>query len=690
MTICKQALDLAIEIEGVADRWNSLAALGPAIPERLMPAFLDAVHSLKIDGRKADVFSVMLDRLPPEAHDEVWRTTISGLSGYMPIRYSVGTKLAQSNISLSPELRERLLPMARAIKEPEGRARALAALAFRMPDELQQPVWREVIDATRMVQHPEMAAVTSQKAGTWLDVLPLMPAALAADVWNEALESTLGMFNDHHGLNFDLFCDLVEILPSDLLREALDSARKGEIKPTLAKRLVNIGRRLGGEKQKALLTEAVLAAQQLEDSSAVAEAIGAIGPQLHSDAASRRIEEARTPSNKLARFTALQGLARGLHKEEGISVWEEALNLVVAHHSDDRYDDWATWLALRNIISHVPNELLHRLLEIGLNMRHSEARAKTLAEIAERFSDRQARLIWQQVVNASASAVGSLGLALSNSQPDVPPEKLVELWKGILEGSISIKESYSRNLAIKGLAPYLPSSLSVIVMDYTDHMEGIMEEMDKIDILTSLVPNLSAELFPRFISIAHESSKSWAISRLLGALSSRFSDDQKDTLLDQALTNLEYSDSDFTRSYGLEGIAPNLSGKFTDRALAIALAISDPRLRASALIALGDALPDDAAIEALHSVSLVTEWSTRVRLLGEVATLLATKCRTSPVFAKDSYGVWAETLRVLSLYGRNDLLQGISALVPWLATFATSQDFDQMLDGILETRCSWS
>jgi Restriction endonuclease len=693
LAIWEKALDCALRIPEDNMRWVALRSIARTLPHQLTPKLLQAIRSLSLTKNRAAIFVEMLDQLPLEAHDEVWRDTIEALSAPPGTNNDdTAKKLAQSSVHLSAELRDKLIDVAYSIQDPFGRCRALAALAVRADRDKQRVLWTDAATAARTVENPYMRTETSPKIGAWLDILPLMPDEFAKEFWPDALDASVGMLSHHHGFDFDLFCDLIDVLPTPFLTLSLEYARKDDIKKAYSHRLVHIGRRLKGEEQKKLLTEAVKTAQEIEDEHSIGEVIGAFGPYLQPHFALKTLEFVTGLGAPLSRFTAIQGLAQSVPENNRLDIWHQAFSNIKENQdppSDHKThwptNDWSHWLAMREIISIVPLEILVDVLEIALKMAPSEARARTFTELAKRFSGKKALVLWHQVFNSSPYFESSLGEALSHVQPMLDPQIQQQQWQTFLETAIGIDKKFSRNRAVLGLIPYLPPSMLPTVLQFIRDLGR--DDFDRVELLQTFITHAPEDLLPELLLAARDGDSPGERGRLLGAFAARLSDAESQRMLNEAMADLENGGSDVERYSALEVIAPNIAPSLLPRALQIALSISSAEFRARALVAFGPALPSELQFEALRSGTVVSNWSSRLQILSAVAPMLAKSQSDSTA---NLFNMWTETVRVLALYGRNELLQGIGALAPWLASFANPEDMDHLISGVLETRCSWA
>jgi hypothetical protein len=689
LAIWEEALETAISIVEPASRWRALARVATGLPRDLVPRGVEGIRTLPVPGRRADVFHAMLERLPAEVQAEAWWDTFEAFaSERSEAAFFGGESLlfgheawlasAAGGVHLPPADLRRWLERARDLEDPEARVLALTAIAPSLGEDLAMAVWPEVAEAIRSIVNRGRPSDAWRKAGAWGQVLPFMREEDRGRYAAEAIEASLDPLSCH-GDERDAFCEIVAWLPEEDLPAALERARERGGAP-LAKRLVNLGRRMGLGARRELLAEAVRAAQWIGDTEALGEILGGLARALPPVARDRGMQRARGLVSSTGRFAALRGFARTAPAETLVHLWAEVFETLA-----EIPNDWRRALAVEEVSSEFPSEFLDQAVQLGLTMRSADARGHALSALADRLPSDKALIVWRAVFEAGGSY---LGPALSRLQAQLQPEAREKVWKKVLDASISLSYKFHRHLVLKGLAPFLPAGLVADALDAMNDPSEFDFESDRAAFLEGLFAHLPGDLWPRATAMARAAPPR-SRARLLGALANSVSSEERDMLLEEAVNALEPQVGDFDRDYGIRKLAGILPLSLVPRALRIAGEIDDPEHRAAALLAFGARLPAQRLPATLGSALACRDWYGRGQLLRSLSPLLAEAIRADDNLAAASPGLWTEAVRRLARYGRRDLLLGLAALAPWSAALLSHEAAEGILEAILEAVSCW-
>jgi hypothetical protein len=331
----------------------------------------------------------------------------------------------------------------------------------------------------------------------------------------------------------------------------------GNIPPELMAALV--------EKQLWTPAQGLAYAQQVQEPSRRAEAIGKLAPHLPPILLPQALEAARVIQDEYQRADALSTLAPHLPE-----ILPEALDAARAIQDESNRAD-----ALSTLAPHLP-EILPEALDAARAIQDEEYRAITLSNLAPHLPETllpialdAARAIQDESDRADA---------LSTLAPHLP-----EILPEALDAARAIQEESYRVSPLSTLAPHLPKTLLPIALDAA---RAIQNEYIRASALSNLAPYLP-EILPEALdaarAIQEESYRVSALSTLAPHLPE---------ILPEALDAARVIQNGFYRVSALSNLAPHLPETLLPIALDAARVIQNKYIRASALSTLAPHLPE--------------------------------------------------------------------------------------------------
>ncbi|MEH2119836.1 NB-ARC domain-containing protein [Nostoc sp.] len=440
---------------------------------------------------------------------------------------------------LPPELLPEALAAAREIQDKYYRANALRALAEKLPELLP-----EALAATRAIRDEDSRA---NALSALAEKLPeLLPEALAAvrAIQNES--------NRAYVLRA-----LAEKLP-ELLPEALAATREIQDESFRAYAL-----RALAEKLPDILPEALAATREIQDESFRAYVLRALAEKLPPNLLPEALAAAREIQKKFARADALRALADKLP-----DILPEALAAARAIQDEDYRAD-----ALSALADKLP-DILPEALTVAKAIQDKSNRANALSALADKLPDilPEALAVVRAIQDEDYRAI-----ALSALAEKLPPELLLEA----LAAARAIQNEDYRAEALRALADKLPD----ILPEALAAARAIQDEYSRanaLSVLADKLPDILPEALAAARAIQDEYSRAYALSALA---------DKLPDILPEALAVVRAIQDKSNRAYALSVLADKLPDILPE-ALAAARAIQDKSNRANALSVLADKLPD--------------------------------------------------------------------------------------------------
>ncbi|MFS0519093.1 hypothetical protein ACEYW6_30960, partial [Nostoc sp. UIC 10607] len=190
---------------------------------------------------------------------------------------------------------------------------------------------------------------------------------------------------------------------------------------------------------------------------------------------------------------------------------------------------------------------------------------------------------------------------------------------------------------------------------------------------------LPHDLLPEALAAAREIQDEGHRTDALNSLAAILPHD----LLPEALAAAREIQSDSSRAYALSSLAAILP-ELLPEALAAAREIQDEEYRALALSRLAAILPHDLLPEALAATREIQSESSRVYALSSLAVKLS-QIQKTPLFAH-----WRDTLHILSVHTRPNLLSDIKALTPVIPALGGQEAVKNTADAIQDVSRWWS
>ena len=572
---------------------------------------------------------------------------------------------------LPPELLERALAAARALRSDSGRAAALTGLAPHLPATRQRAVLAQALEAaTRVTEDrgraaalaalaphlpPDLMATALESAvgisaegarGTALAALaPHLPAGLLAS----ALDATDLIAEDFpHGWALS---QLAPWLPPELLGRALDAAvalpgdytrrmvlagLARQLPPALLARALGVADDLSGsaradaladlapylpaDQQLAVLTRALEAAAGIADDYLRSSALADLAPELPPALLDQALDAVVAIAGDQSRRRALVRMAPQLPPD----LLDRALDAAMAHrpragtrHDDSFSDDLSRSETLTGFAPHLPAELLDRALEVARALTVDRSRAESLTGLAPHLPPE----LQQRALDAAVtiSNDGWRGRALAGLAPYLPAGLLDQA----VQAAMAIAKGSSRAEALTGLAPHLPAPQRPgVLVQALDAATAIADDYWRAEALTRLAPHLPAPQRPGVLVQALDAavlSSDLLLAGRIAALAPQLPAELLPRALDAAAT-MTFGTN---RASALQALAPRLPPSLMPSALDAAVAITEDVSRAWALRVLAPHLPPallDQAVDA--AAAITTEGGSRQQALTGLAPRL--------------------------------------------------------------------
>jgi hypothetical protein len=175
---------------------------------------------------------------------------------------------------------------------------------------------------------------------------------------------------------------------------------------------------------------------------------------------------------------------------------------------------------------------------------------------------------------------------------------------------------------------------------------------------------------------------------LLATIARSFHADQRHEVYAEALANARASGDGTMTEWLIQTTAPHLPEELLRDALDLARAITDGNSRDRALAALAPRLSGDLASYALPYLRTMFRLN-RVRALDALAPHLAGCARVAPGKTDRATADWQETIRIFAANGRQELLSGLAALMPWLEALGGVQTLREVVVAVSDVSRVW-
>ena len=714
-----EVLPAARQIKNKEKRAEVLILLAPKLPE-LLPETVAAIREIKNEEKRADALITLTEKLPPELLTEVLVAAkeISDDSNRVDALFKLAEKL--------PELLTEVLVAAKEISDDSNRAYALFKLVDKLPK-----LYPEVLATLKKIQDESDCAILLRKLAEELP-LELLPEALniAREIQDEEKRA-------------DALIGLVKIMP-ELLSEALAAAKEIPDDSNRADAL-----RFLALKVPESLPEAITAAREIKNKSSRADALKYLALKVP-DLLPEALAAVREIPNERRHTDSLKTLAPKLPQE----LLTKALTVAREIRDDWQRADTLNTLAdkvpelLPEALAaarKIPNQFLCAYLLITLAPKMPlELFPEVLAAAREiQCNDLEGDIVMDLLSKLPRELLPEVLAAASKIHSEYDSAYTIEVsihegFDGIAtNGSNQIRDEYPRAYFLSILAvkdrKWLSEALSAIgeIWDAYDRVEALSilaEQLPKllpealaiareIDnepnralALSKLAPKLPPELLPEALNMAreihHESTRALALSKLAPKLTLE--------LLPEALTIAREIHDESNRTSALSKLAPKLTPELLPEALAIAREIHDESNRTLVLSSLANKLPN-LLPEVLAAARKIENELTRVLVLGNLApklsellpealavareikgkneraeALSALAEKLSQIQKNQLFSLWRDSLDILSLRTRPDLLTDIQAFTPVIFSLGGKQAVKNTASAIQDVSRWWN
>ena len=474
---------------------------------------------------------------------------------------------------LDEKLRDSMLPqvleMATDIQNEPSRAKALRALADRLPDALPQ-----ALQAAMAIQDERERALT----------LRMLAYKLPDVLLPQALQAAMAIQDDSERAR--ALRVLANKLP-DVLPQALQAATAIQDERKRARALSALADKL----PDALLPQALQAATAIQDDSERARALSALADKLP-DVLPQALQAATAIQDERERAEALWGLA---------NKFPDVLPQVL-HAATAIQDDWERAEALTALADKFP-DVLPQALHAATAIQDERERTWALRVLANKLPDALTPQVLQVVAAIQDERERAEALRmLANNLPDA-------LLPQALQVATAIQDEQERAWALTALADKFPDVLPQVLQAATTIQDGRY----RAEALTALADKLPETLLPQALQAATEIQDKRFSAQAFTALADKFPEVLPKAL--QVVTAIQY---DPDRARALTVLADKLPDVLLPQVLHAATAIQDDSDRAWALRALADKFPD-VLPQALQAATAIQDDSKRARALSALA-----------------------------------------------------------------------
>ena len=445
---------------------------------------------------------------------------------------------------------------------------------------------------------------------------------------------------------------------SRALTEALARARAIRWDPARADALAALAPHLPPEDRSRVLTEALALARALDQAIFRTPVLAALAPHLagHPSLLNDALVLAQAIGSEYWRAQALAALAPHLPPEDRSRVLTEALALVPAIRGSE-----ARAQALAALAPHLPAEDEHRVVSEALgavrNIDRHPNRARALASLAPHLAGHPSLLNDAVVLAQAIRSEYYRTHALAALAPHLPPEDRSRvLTEALGTARATIGDCWPRTHALAALAPHLPpDDRSRVLTEALALVPAIRGSEYRARALASLAPHLAGHPALLAEALAAAQAIEWEHGRaaVVAALAPHLPPDDRLRVLTEVMADSYAHVDPETSADILAALAPHLVGYPTliTKALAMARAIDDDLYRMCILGALAEHLA------AMPPVTL--------------------------------YALWRETLHVLALRTRQDVLRDLGELSNIIVGMGGSKAALETAEAITLVGCWW-
>ncbi|BAY42128.1 regulatory protein (plasmid) [Nostoc sp. NIES-2111] len=567
--------------------------------------------------------------------------------------------------SILPEVLTEALAAARKIQDEYERTYALNILTDKLPE-----VLPEALAAARKIQDEYERTYA---LNVLIDKLPeLLPETLvtAKEIQDEV--------NRAYALS-----NLAVMLPPELLPEVLVAAKEIQDESSRAYVLSNLADILPPE----VLPEVLAAARKIQDELNRAYALSNLAVMLPPELLPEVLVATREIQSESIRAYALSSLA---------GILPELLPEALAAARESQPGPIRDY-ALSNFADILPPELLPEALAAARKIQDESSRAYALSSLAgilpELLSEALAAAREIQSEKDRAYALSSLAGIL----PELLPEALAAARK--------IQDELSRVYALSDLVGILPELLPE-ALAAARKIQSEEYRAYALSNLAGILPELLPEALAAARKIQSEEYRAYALSNLVGILPE---------LLPEVLAATREIQSESIRAYTLSTLADKLPPELLSEVLAAAREIKDERHRAYTLSSLAGILPAELLSEVLAAAKKIQDEYNRADALSSLAGILpellpealaaareiqdelsradalsSLALQLSQIQKTPLFDHWRDTLNILSVHTRPNLLSDINTLIPVIFTLGGKQAVKDTASAIQDVSRWWS
>lgn len=439
---------------------------------------------------------------------------------------------------LSGELKEVVLQesldTALKIGDDKIRSSALMKLSRYFDGEKRDVVLRDALAAAdRIKNRDDLAKILNDLAGHFSGEMhdrllgealyiarkesnPFVLAKLARQLEGEDQEVVLREVVDiakHEFLNEGsravILSSLAGLLSGELLQDVLNEARQIRAVGEDAWVLNEVGGKLSGDLRESVLMEALDTIRKIEPEADRAHLLISLGKQLGGDSRESVLREALAAARKIEdehkRASALDRLANQMDGESQKVIFQDALKFVQSIQDEDERSAVLSILAGQLSEDH-RGAALHVALDAARRIRNAYHRATALSVLAGRLNEAERESVFQEALAAAREI-------------EREPNRIQVLGEITTQWAIG---ATNRDVALR---------------EALGAARQISDESARFAVWSRLVKQLDGELLQEELSVARGLSKGYDRSVALGVLAGRFSGEERDAIVQDALAS---------------------------------------------------------------------------------------------------------------------------------------------------------
>src|SRR6266496_706094 len=527
------------------------------------------------------------------------------------------------------------LEAALVIRDEQGRARVLAALAPQLTGEMLQPAMEaalaiedehervEVLAALAPHLSEEMFQCALEAALEIWDkdertrVIAALAPRLTGEMLQRVLEAAFAMEDEEYRAR--VLTALAPQLTGEMLQRALEAAFAMEDEEYRARVLTALAPQLTGE----MLQRALEVAFAMEVEEYRAEVLAALAPQLTEEMLQRPLEAALAIRDEEYRAEVLAVLAPQLAGEKQVEVLAHGLEAAFTIE-----DEWKRAEVLAALVPHLKGETVQRGLEVTLAIRDEEYRAEVLAALAPQLTGEMLQRGLEAAFTIEDEEYRARVLAA------LAPQLTEEMLQRVLEAAFAMEDEEYRARVLAVLAPQLTGEKQVEVLAHgLEAALKIRYEWKRAGVLEALVPYLKGEMLQRVLEAAFTIQGEGYRVSVLAALAPHLTGEMLQRVLEVAFT----IEDEWKRAEVLAALAPQLTGEMLQRALEVVFTIRDRhgRVRMPTVI-LHSETNQGRLLQSIRKVMLDYAFSMRYWSRGEVrASFFVQEIFAPPIFSPE-------------------------------------------------------